>query len=974
MKKNDKVIVILGVVMLVLASIGIYYYDPIMDVEDITISEFEDISGVLKNIPEAISVSDGDPFYPLIATPVAVHYDVEGEQELIPLFVENMEGASDSIVRMKEYLYLFSQEKVDGSKSAKEVSLEFAEKFWQSSDAVLIIEDTQAGYELGVIATPIASYLSIPIIVTDEIDGEVSKVFSNLGVKQTIICGESLDPIGKYLKLETVEEAVDATIQIINDRFIKTRHDRIDYITLTNPIDAFPPEVLDYEVYEFGPEYVGSASMNTQSLPMYMIGNLGNTVTWEFTVPDDYKYALIEFEGYNHELDDVDEFGDSAEFRIDPVKEGEITLGGSTTFSGAAKRDLAGNIIEDKLYLERVLYDCGGETYRITAGGTWTFLDKAQISSRVTIKKLDNPVYEMMGALSSIAPYLTAYHKGLVFGKPDFAFTADDDVLTNRGETSSGYYLPGRNIDLVPMSNRHIFDNIHEPLNELLAKLADLPYGRAVDLEPLTNHYKDHSVHVALVGGVTVLPRYMYENDVMPISDTSFGTQRYLGGGGTQSDNIYANIDPVKYNYDNVAPDVYSDHPNEYPHLENIVGRIVGRDVEDANALILRSMFYDELIEGLSEWKENYGLMFGGGLDFRAPLWVQTLNSLPPFKWIVNLLYTVSGGMLNLMVGPWSRDTGFSRILIKAFEHKIGDNLGFNTETALHEEGMLDGLSHESLDKLKTASLWNRLTFSKSQIAELAGEGNVKGRDVLEKSNFIWLCGHGNIHNIGMESPDLISSGTSLLGTNIWQKIYKNMILPHFVAIFGPGGGFAKVGDYSPRRMADLELGPSFVWAESCFVGRITGVTPEASIGLSILHSGPAALIASTSGSNIPGGYLPEKNFLFDTRLGTQIRYNQWERKAEEDIYLDLHFGSKMYEDMCNHLTSDKTIGEAFRDAKNQYLPEDEDWELWWNPPLGDSGEDAMGYGARIVPKYTTFLQYQLYGDPAFKPYIPINN
>jgi hypothetical protein len=968
MKKNDKIIVVLGVIMLVLASIGIYYYEPIREIESVTISEFQNINGVLKNIPEAISVSDCNPFYPLIATPVAVHYNIEGEQELIPLFVENMESPSNAIVRIKESLYLFSQEKVDGSKSAKEVSLEFAEKFWERSDAALVIEYNQAGYELGIIATPIASYLSIPIIVTDSIDGDVSRVLSNLGVKKTIICGENLEPLGKYLKFETVDDAVDATIQVITERFIKTRHDRIDYITLTNPVDAFPPNVLDSVEYYFGPETAESSSMNRENTLRFLLGVSSRGVTWEFTIPDDYKYALIEFEGYNHELDGVDEFGDVASFNINPVEKGELSLGGASTANSAAKRDRAGNVIEDKVYFERVLYDCGGKTYRITAKGSWTLLSEGQVSARLNIKKLDNPVYEMMGGLSTIAPYLTAYYKGIVFGKTDFAFTADDNVITDTGETSPGFYTAGRNIDLVPRSNKHIFDNIHEPLNQLLAKLADLPYDKAIDLKPLTEHYRENPVYIAIVGGTTVIPRYIYENEVGPIGNV--GWQSLFAGGGTPSDNIYANIDPVKYNYDNIAPDVHS--VGDYPYLENIVGRITGWDVQDANALILRSMFYDDLIEDLSIWKENFGNLFGGGVDFRAPLWVQTLNRLPVIRQILGLINTATGSMLNLAVGPWKIDTGFSRIMAQTFENEIGKKLGFNVQTALHEEAMINGYSSESLNKIKQASLWNRLTFSKSQIESLAGEGNVKGREILENSNFIWLTGHGSPYLLGLEGVDLVSSGTSFIGLNLWQRFYKNLISPYFVVGFwGPGGGLCKAGEYAPRIMSTVELGPSFIWVESCFVGKITGITPKANVGQGILHAGAASMVSSTSGSNIPGGYLPGKPFMFDTWIGTRIREKQWERKVEQDIYPDFHFGSKIYADMCNHLSEGKTVGEAFRDAKNQYLPEDEGWELWWSPPLDTEGAPVLGWDTHIAPKYTSFLQYQLYGDPAFRPYMP---
>ena len=79
--------------------------------------------------------------------------------------------------------------------------------------------NNEEGYNIGLIATPIASYLSIPVIVTDEIDHEVRTVLSELNVKKTIICGENLEGYGEFLKFDTVEEIVDNTTMLLRDKF-----------------------------------------------------------------------------------------------------------------------------------------------------------------------------------------------------------------------------------------------------------------------------------------------------------------------------------------------------------------------------------------------------------------------------------------------------------------------------------------------------------------------------------------------------------------------------------------------------------------------------------------------------------------------------------------------------------------------------------------------------------------------------------
>ena len=90
MKKNDKIVVVVGVVILILAGIGIYVWAPMKTAQgSADIDEFFKITGTFSNAPKGIVVSDMCPFYPLIVTPLAVHYDKMGNQEIAPLFIEN---------------------------------------------------------------------------------------------------------------------------------------------------------------------------------------------------------------------------------------------------------------------------------------------------------------------------------------------------------------------------------------------------------------------------------------------------------------------------------------------------------------------------------------------------------------------------------------------------------------------------------------------------------------------------------------------------------------------------------------------------------------------------------------------------------------------------------------------------------------------------------------------------------------------
>ncbi len=991
MKQNVKIGIFIGIIVIITA-IFVVFYDTKDQPGPIGSKDLYKLTGTLQNLPEAIEVSDEDPFYALVATPVAVHYDSNCTQKIVPLYIVNPTNPSDSILRLQnEQLTEYTAKDLMSFQddSIRDFSLNIAGNFWKKSDAAMIIENSQEGYYLGVNAAPIASYLSIPIIIADEIDEEIQFILDELHVKNLLICGDNImgyKGLYSYRVYTTIDDIVNESVGLVKDKFSD-----VEYITLANPLDAFPPEVLDEKVFTFPSETVKSASMNRQSTPGFIYTYMTKTAQWEFTIPKDYKYALIEFEGVNHETEDVKEFGDYAEFTID-AQDGSFTLGSLKTLNGILKEDSNGKIIADTVYSEFVMYDCGGVTCSVSGLGSWSLKDSGKISATVTIKKLDHPLYPLMKQLSTTAPYLTAYHQGIVFAKPDFAFTADDDVINIKGDTCPGYYLPGRNPALVPMSNEHVFEKIHEPLNQLLSNISGLPCESKVDLKYLTDQFKEYPVYIALVGGATMLPRYFYQNGVEPIGDIDGDgvddtVALNFGGGGTQSDNIYGNIDPIEGDWSNQANDVYS---GDYPFIENIVGRIAAWDVQDANALTVRSIFYDDIIKNEDQWKDTFGNLIGAGIDFRKPLWVEILNHLPVSKQIIKLANTLSLGMLNYEVGPWKSYTGFGEVMAETIEHEIGSDLGFDVETRLNEASMLQGFSDDALNKLKTASLWNRLTFSKRMVKNLASDEEVNGKEVLEKSNFIWATGHGSPFGFGMDGPDLVYSaydGLLLNAPRVWSNVLQRLFSPYFLSSFwGPGGGLGKAGEYTSQHVSKLELGPSFMWLESCFCGRITGIYPENSVNQAFIHAGLASLVASTTGSNIPGGYLEPKNNMWDTFLSVNRLKRQWDKEIDEGNYPELHFGWKIYDDLCHMVAEENmSVGHALRDARNQYLPDDAEWELWWSPPLSlvldgeaykdfikrTSGADTSGYGPHLAEKFTSFNEYVLYGDPAFNPYEP---
>ncbi len=969
MKKNDKIIVIFGVAILILASIGIYYWVPEeIGVKAIGAKEFLGITGNIKNMPESITVSENCPFFPLIATPLAINYDEDGEQTIIPFYVMNLKNPSEAVIKIQNEIgYGKRNEIIKDDETAKDASLRIAQTYWESSDAALIIEYNQSGYNLGLIAAPLASYLRIPVIITDEMDIEVTNTLNDLEVKKTIVLGENLDGFGNVLKFNSIEEIINASINLIEEKFKQD----VNYITIANPVDAWSPNVLNSTSFSFGPKVVtsGASTFPVQALRSTKTPN----ILGKFKIPKDYKYALIKFEGINLDCENVDNFGDFADFyvgaNLDDIPrplQFQEAFSGSTNMGGVAERDANGHLIRDVVYGETVLYNRGGVEYTIRCSGQWMLKRQGKVAANVVIEKLDNPVYAMMKNLSSLAPYLTAYHKGIIFGKPEFAFTADDNILTEQGEKAPGFYMPRRNHRITYKSNNHIFDEIHKPLNELLANLAEIELKDDNDLKELRDYYDESPVYIALVGDATVIPNYIYQNYVEPVD---YLNGIYSWGGGTPSDVIYGNIDPLPYDWDNIANDIFT----EYPYQENIVGRITGWDAQDASALILRSIFYNEIIEKLHEWKNSFAVLVGAGQDFREPL-----VRYP----IAKIFGATHAGE------PMKMWTGYGELTTEGTVEDVVKPLGFdNIYVATNEAAQRQGFSYDDLRRIKfETNILNKLFFRIRFMEKLIGDNYVKGGEMMEKSSFIFINGHGNMAILGMAGIELTSAG---FGGRVTQFILKK-ILEVVSPYTGPGSSLAAHGEYVTREVPLMDLGPSFMWLESCICGKIDGMYPKNSLGQAFLHAGLASLIASPTGSNIAGGYLEPKKHKWDTPISIIRSYIKAKLNARKGIYPDPHFGFLVYSDLCSEMKKDgDTIGKAFRDAKNKYLPQDAPWELWWSPPLiktGNIQEDIALYNLNyermkaealadpfmMKNKYTTFQEYMLFGDPALELYIPI--
>ena len=962
MKKYDKIIAISGAFILILAGLGIYFW--VEEEAVVASANIEDlllVSSKLSDVPTAIAISDECPFYALITTPVAVNFDKDGNQHIIPLYIENLDETSTALKKAEDQIdFTITNEYSD--LSAKNFSLYIAEKYWESSEGVLIIQNNESGYNLGVPATPIASYLSIPVIVTDKIDMEVREVLDNLGVTTSLICGD-LEGYEKTFFLEDIDEILDLSIEIIDQ---KLEHE-VDYITITNPRDAWPPEVLNETT-----AISESGKLPTKVFfPSTALGAMSaGTKTFKVTIPEDYKYALVKIDFSN--LEDpryIEDFGD------DVIVGGSLT-GYCRTTAYPSILDDNGNIVEDKFRFETLLYDSGGEEHSVMLNGQFHILDSADFELAVTIEELSDPYYPVMPQFSSIAPYLTAYHEGIIFAKPEFAFSNDDHVKLD-GKNLPGNAQPWFNPILMPLVNQHVYENIHIPLNKLIAKIREIDITDSVEF--LKKDCYENPLYIAIVGDTNMVPHYYYRsphND--PFTKAAAGTY----GTNTPSDFIYGNIDPTRYFLTTPHPDYLEDDIySEYPEAENIVGRIIGFDIQDASALIARTVFYDEVIESLGDWKDNAAFMVGAGAD---------VQRLPIFNMIQQIL-----GHPDPMKFP----SGEKFFLVKRVKEYL-ESGDFNVRTAEKGQAQNKGFTTQALIELKKDGLANFLFFPALRVKWRQGYSGI--RDLFNPKWYIQtLLGDSSELCIGGEleqnSNFLLCDGHAIYFEKGFGDILLHTLGGPFFDLFIryipigliPRTTLDRQGGFSVREVSAFNCGPSVVLAEGCGSGKIDGMLPHNNLANAYLHAGVNAYVSPTTYSAFYGALEPRLNFNGGVGFGIAgfvKAYLDWKLRG---VYPPVNFNQFIFEEVVLELFDDDvSIGRALRDGKNLFLPATFFDAFRWKPVLNihpsipqDIQDDiqnskytaSSGMSHHPVEKYATVFQVNLWGDPAFNPYEPCN-
>jgi hypothetical protein len=737
-------------------------------------------------------------YAPLVATPTVVYYEGSSDAIAKPLLIAGYDGVSTAVTTFLNYYgnpdvvaigdlggsaSEFSVSQVLDGGTDEDTSIQVARHYWDKSDGAVLVKESDDGYNAAVTVVVLASYLNIPVIITDKVDKKIANALGDLGVRYTLVCGK-MKGYKKVMHFDDIENpkflnlAQDATITVLKER-IGTD---IMYVALANPLDTYQKEVLETYYPEDFPATDTVTNSDAAAYPGAAASTGKDNPILYFDVPEDYEYANVILDLW---LDVSEEaWGDFAGARlycyvgVDGDEDGIINdaapddklqfFGGTPAFdiegleaplTGGGPNDWMKPADQGHLHTEIPMYnDTGTHAIQLLARlptdwGSNPLVGEdgdyeAEFTANVTVEKLAEPIYPLMENLSTLAPYLAAYRKGVVLSEPYFQLHDVGYI----GCADCGD--PAANEDVLDDANNQT-KVVKADLNKLLGKIAGIDGANEKNWPELAMYYADlpieQKMHVGIISDTNMVPQFYYH---------SAGQGDATEGFGIPSDIFYQDVDIEQD--DNVLWDCT---------LEIAAGRIDGWSSQDVSALLGRTFFYYEIIDNIKGPMNGVVEPNGVGDTWKGSA-MTALGTEPPVG------AAITAGE---KIGLSFEQAGFTASIAE-FGNPISGH------TMDHSRRQRDGVYYES-------------------------------------SNFIQFCAHGFYYWYVPPAWE----GASIIGR-------PTPIIPPI----GAGGAF------DVAHVKYMNFGPSVTWANSCVTGRIDGLQPENALSLAFLHAGMATYIGAT--------------------------------------------------------------------------------------------------------------------------------
>lgn len=531
----------------------------------------------LNNVDIILS-SDENPYYALLATSIASWYE-SSEQTTKPFLLVHNQTLS---IRQKSFISTFDQHSHIISigfipnniethssyiGSPSELSMQLAKTEFQQTEKVLILpfDGTISAYSLSLIATPLASYLHMPILLFDTQQpnqAQVKQTLDELNVDTIYLVGISTAYFQDDYAIISLKNANSIQNQIVST--IKQKFGTLDYITITNPTDVQSYDISE-EQRQITEESVGHQILFLLGKKIVLSGS--DTITKKITIPPGIHRFFINISMQN----------------ITSIFPSEPSV---PVFLSATLTDPTGRTVsyghspgyqEHATYLETIITNFSGEyTLTITLfhgyrGGFFSLRGLSQVNTVINIDEhiqtLHSSHYPFVTDLSQNAAYLTSVHGGIILADEHFGLMDEQYASIATGHANGPWYD-----ETLHQYNNEKVDYIINSLEENLTHL---------ECRDLEQGYLNGSGWLALLGDTNMIPMYYYPSN-----------QTHLAERGLPSDNPYSlghQLSP---------------------------GRILSYNAADASLLIARTFFYEHLCGPVSEnenWHEKFNFVFGEG-------------------------------------------------------------------------------------------------------------------------------------------------------------------------------------------------------------------------------------------------------------------------------------------------------------------------------------------------------------------------
>lgn len=543
-------------------------------------SDFSFSRSVRNSTIDVVVVSESNPFFSLISTSIACWYDNTTKTSgLLPLLVQHNGNLTDAQTRFLETFspstpdtILVLGEPLNTTYSTLEllgtpptVALLLATQVFTTASTVLIIPyNMENAYQLSLLAAPLASYLNLPILIYDQNDAALQTVCTQLHTSNAYVIGNLSVNLTNVTQIHlTTEQAIMETVLMT----IKENFGSINYLTMTNPSDIIPPTVITTNNITIS-DHITNTKIILLSKEFDINGN--DSRRFSISVPDGINRVQISGEILQNKKSLF-----SRLFQITPLLFMTLTdaNGHVVAYANSMGYDFGRTYLETLTCNASGVYTLEIQVYNGLKGGFFVQRGISRIDAdlfiKVTTTALATPHLPLIPNLSSIAPYLTSAHGGLLIANSSWELTDSSYILAAQGSGAGPWY----NESLHPFTNMKVNKTVNQLKNTLVT----------LDNHDLLTTYLNGPSWLSILADTMMIPMYYY--------------------GPSQED----------------IPDRGLPSDNPYSLEENLsVGRLIGWNIHDVSVMIARTFFYESLCgqpvdEG--DWHYRFNFIFGEGFS-----------------------------------------------------------------------------------------------------------------------------------------------------------------------------------------------------------------------------------------------------------------------------------------------------------------------------------------------------------------------